>query len=160
LGDIAFKTIGQFPTSKLCAAYSPLKKVRYSTSLKFARVFEKLRYAYGEMGYINSTFVPDMQVDEERQKISLIVDMDEGKSFTISSIDFIGLDEDALQSISKGLYFKRGDVYNQRLVSHFMHEHASLLPINVSPDSRIRFDRDNKLATIGVAFDFRDCPSQ
>jgi outer membrane protein insertion porin family len=45
---------------------------------------ENLRFAYGQLGYINLTSVPDTQFSEERQTISLDIDLDEGKQFVVS----------------------------------------------------------------------------
>jgi outer membrane translocation and assembly module TamA len=158
LGDITFINNRAVSNVQALRNLFPIKQGDVFDIAKIRAGVEKLRFAYAELGYINATFVPDTRIDEEHQRISVNIDMDEGKSFIISSIEIIGLDENTLQSIYKGLYFKRGDVYNQRLAGLFMQEHASLLPSNVSPDSRIRFNSDNELATVGLTFDFRDCP--
>jgi outer membrane protein assembly factor BamA len=157
LGALTFKNNRAVSNVRALRNLFPIKQGDVFNITKIRESIENLRKVYGELGYINSTFVPDMRVDEERQTISVDIDMDEGKPFTISSIDFIGLDQHALESISKGMYFKRGDVYNSRLASLFMREHASL-PSNVPLYSRIRLSRDNELATVGLTFDFRDCP--
>jgi outer membrane protein assembly factor BamA len=157
LGDISFINNRAVVNPKALRNLFPINQGDLFKIGKVREGMEKMRYVYGELGYINATFVSDMRVDEERQEISVTIDTDEGKSFVISSINFVGLDDGTVQNISSGLYLKRGDIYNQRLASIFMQENGSLLPGNVSPDSRIRLSRDNGLATVGLTFDFREC---
>src|SRR5205807_8786331 len=51
---------------------------------------DNLRKAYGEIGYINFTAVPDTQIDDEKKLLTLNVDVEEGKPFFIRRIEFQG----------------------------------------------------------------------
>jgi len=82
---------------------------------KIAKGLENLRKAYGEMGYINFTSVPETQFDDKNKLISLEIDIDEGKQFYISNINVLGLDELARQELLKSLPIKPGQIYNSRL---------------------------------------------
>ena len=101
---------------------------------------DKLRNAYAELGYINFISVPNTQIDEGSQTISLDIGCDEGKQFFVSRINFMGLDESVFQNVREDLFVKPGDVYNRRLVKLFLDEHASLLQADES--SEPRFDCD------------------
>jgi len=118
---------------------------------------DKLRNAYAELGYINFIFVPNTQIDEGCQTISLDIDCDEGKQFFVSRINITGLDEPVFQNVRKDLLIKPGDVYNQRLVKLFLEEHDSLLPTDASSERRFDLRLDERTATVEITYDFRRC---
>lgn len=60
---------------------------------------ENLRKAYLQFGFLNFTSIPNAQIDEAAQKISLAIDMDEGTQFFISSINVVSLDGQASESL-------------------------------------------------------------
>lgn len=77
-----------------------------------AKGLENLREAYGELGYINFTSVPDTKFDDDKKLCFLEIDMDEGKQFYVSSIDIVGADPQVLNDLP----LTPGHVYNVRLV--------------------------------------------
>jgi outer membrane protein insertion porin family len=76
---------------------------------------ENLRKAYGELGYINFTSVPDTQIDEARKLINLAIDIDEGKPFFVRRIEFQGNTTTRDKVIRRELAIEEGQVYNTRL---------------------------------------------
>jgi hypothetical protein len=115
---------------------------------------DNLRFAYRQMGHINFTSIPNTQFNDERQTISLGIDVDEGKKFIVSNVSILGLDDHVLEDS----LLKPGKVYDQRLVDLFWQEHASSLATDASPDSRIDLRLDERAGTVAVTFDFRTCP--
>jgi TonB family protein len=118
---------------------------------------ENLRFAYGQLGYINLVSVPDAQLSEERQTISLDIDLNEGKQFVISRIDISGLDESGLRDVSKEISVTPGDIYNQRLVDLSLQHFASLLLPDASPEPRFNLQLNETAATVAIRYDFRRC---
>ncbi|MBZ5568493.1 MAG: outer membrane protein assembly factor BamA [Acidobacteriia bacterium] len=76
---------------------------------------KNLRDAYGELGYINFTPVPDTQFDDEKKLISLTIDLDEGKPFYVRRIEFKGNTTTRDKVIRRELAVEEGQVYNSRL---------------------------------------------
>ncbi len=76
---------------------------------------KNLRDAYGELGYINFTPVPDTQFDDEKKLISLTIDLDEGKPFYVRRIEFKGNSTTRDKVIRRELAVEEGQVYNSRL---------------------------------------------
>ena len=76
---------------------------------------ENLRKAYGELGYINFTPVPDTIIDEEKKQITLTIDLDEGKPFYVRRIEFVGNTTTRDKVIRRELALEEGNVYNSRL---------------------------------------------
>ena len=88
---------------------------------------ENLRKAYGELGYINFTSVPDTRFDDQERLIYLNIDMDEGKQFRIGSIIFSGLDETAQHEALQDFPLRPGQVYNTKVWELFSMGHNLLL---------------------------------
>ncbi|HYH00555.1 MAG TPA: outer membrane protein assembly factor BamA, partial [Terriglobales bacterium] len=76
---------------------------------------ENLRKAYGELGYINFTPVPDTEIDDEKREITLKIDVDEGKPFYVRRIEFVGNTTTRDKVIRRELALEEGNVYNSRL---------------------------------------------
>jgi outer membrane protein insertion porin family len=134
----------------------PLKDGDIFSREEVAKGLDNLRFAYRQLGYINFTSIPNTQFNDERQAISLGIDIDEGKQFYVSSVGILGRDDHVL----KDSLLKRGNVYDQRLVDLFLQERASSLPTDASPDSRIHLRLNERAGTVAVTFDFRPCPLQ
>ena len=70
---------------------------------KIAIGLENLRKAYGSLGYVNFTSVPETTFDDDNKVVHIDIDVDEGKQFYVSSVDILGLDELARQELLKDL---------------------------------------------------------
>ena len=76
---------------------------------------KNLRDAYGALGYINFTPVPDTQFDDDKKLISLTIDLDEGKPFYVRRIEFKGNTTTRDKVIRRELAVEEGQVYNSKL---------------------------------------------
>jgi len=76
---------------------------------------DNLRKAYGELGYINFTPVPDTQIDDDKKQISLTIDVDEGKPYYVRRIEFVGNTTTRDKVIRRELALEEGSIYNTRL---------------------------------------------
>jgi outer membrane protein insertion porin family len=76
---------------------------------------EELRKAYGSLGYINETNVPNTEIDEEHKTITMKIDVDEGKQFFVRRIEFTGNTTTRDKVIRRELALEEGQVYNSRL---------------------------------------------
>ena len=107
---------------------------------------DNLRKAYGTLGYINFTAVPTPRVDDAKHLVFLDVDIDEGKPFYVSRIEFQGNTITRDRVIRRELLLEEGQVYNSNLWE------ASILRLNqldyfdtlkVDADSELHQDADN-----------------
>lgn len=121
---------------------------------KVAEGLEQLRSAYGNFGYLNFTSVPDTEINDDNQTISLVVDVDEGKQSFISKIDAFGIDDDVL----KDSPLKPGDVYNRSVVNLIFQKHANRPLNDASVDSQMHMHQNERAGTVAITFDFRNCP--
>ncbi len=76
---------------------------------------ENLKKAYGQLGYINFGAIPKPIYDEQKKTVSLQVDIDEGKQFYVSRIEFQGNTITRDRVIRRELLLDEGQVYNSQL---------------------------------------------
>jgi hypothetical protein len=150
LGVITFepKTIG---TVESLRGFFPIKDGEVFDREKIATGLENLRKAYGNLGYVNFTPVPNTKSDDENKLVFLNIDLDESKRFYLNSITILDVDEPARRELLEDFPLKRGQPFNQRLVEIFIRNHAATLPGAYA--SAI----DDKAGIVTLTF-FRPCP--
>ena len=115
LGGITFKGNVHFPNSKALRGIFTQKDGEYFNATLFGKGLDALRKAYGEGGYINFVGSPTPRFDEAKKLIFLDIDIDEGKPFFVSRIEFQGNSITRDKVIRRELLLEEGQVYNSRL---------------------------------------------
>jgi len=149
LGRITFKGNHAISDPNALRDLFPLKDGSILDRMAIAKGLENLRYAYGELGYINFTAVPSTTFDDEKKLGFLLeIDVDEGKKFYVSSIGILGADPQVLNDLP----LTRGQVYNVRLVNQFLRKHLRGIDVN-NPKVQQRV-LDERNGTVALTFDF------
>jgi len=115
LGGITFKNNKAVQNVKALRAIFPIKDGDVFDKEKIGKGIENLRKAYGELGYINFTSIPDTRFDEDKKQIFLEIDVDEGKPFFVRRIEFQGNTTTRDKVIRREIALEEGNVYNSRL---------------------------------------------
>jgi outer membrane protein insertion porin family len=115
LGGITFKNNKAVQNVKALRAIFPLKDGEVFDKAKVGKGLENLRKAYGELGYINFTALPETRFDDEKKLIFLDIDVDEGKQFYVRRIEFQGNTTTRDKVIRREIALEEGNVYNSRL---------------------------------------------
>ena len=115
LGSITFKNYKAVNNVKALRALFPMKDGDIFNTANVRKGLENMRKAYGELGYINFTSLPDTQIDEDKKLINLVIDVDEGKQFYVRRIEFQGNTTTRDKVIRRELAIEEGQVYNTRL---------------------------------------------
>jgi outer membrane protein insertion porin family len=124
LGGITFTGNKAYSNVKALRAQFANKDGEFFNAQLFGKGTEALRKAYGEGGYINMVGTPVPRIDEAKKLIFLNVDIDEGKQFYVSRIEFTGNTITRDKVIRRELLVEEGQVYNSRLID------LSLLRLN------------------------------
>jgi outer membrane protein insertion porin family len=124
LGSITFSGNKAYPNTRALRAQFAMKDGDFFNYTLFSKGLENLRKAYGEGGYINFVGTPNASVDEAKKLINMNIDIDEGKQFFISRIEFTGNTITRDKVIRRELLIEEGQSYNSRLVD------LSLLRLN------------------------------
>lgn len=112
---------------------------------------EYLRKSYLEFGYINATPVPETRISDDDHKISLVVNIDEGKQFYVNSVEVVDVDE----SVLNDLVLKRGQIYNARLIQLFLDRQAPGLDVGDSKVQHLKLHERRGL--VDVTLDLSSC---
>ena len=115
LGGITFKGNTHVPNVKVLRAQFSQKDGEWFNATLFGKGLDQLRKAYGELGYINFVGTPVPRIDEAKKLIFLDIDIDEGKPFYVSRIEFTGNTITRDKVIRRELLLEEGQVYNSRL---------------------------------------------
>ncbi len=124
LGGITFTGNKMFTNTRALRAQFPQKDGEYFNSTLFGKGLQALQKAYGSQGYINMVAVPTPRTDEAKKLVYLDIDIDEGKRFYISRIEFTGNTLTRDKVIRREILVEEGQVYNSQLVD------LSLLRLN------------------------------
>jgi outer membrane protein insertion porin family len=81
----------------------------------FGKGLQNLQKAYGQLGYINFVGIPTPSIDEAKKTVSFNIDIDEGKPFYVSRIEFQGNTVTRDFVIRRELLLEEGAVYNSHL---------------------------------------------
>src|SRR5947209_2029853 len=115
LGSITFKNNKAVPNQKALRSLFPIKDGDIVSREKIAKGLENLRKAYGQLGYINFTSIPNTTFDEDKKLVFLDVDVDEGKQFYVRRIEFAGNTTTRDTVIRREIALEEGQVYDQHL---------------------------------------------
>jgi len=157
LGGITFKNNRAISDVNALRALFPIKDGEIFSRERIAVGLENLRKAYGELGYLNYTGVPDTTFDDEKKLAFLEIDIDEGKQFHLTRVDILGLDGPSQREVLKDM--RVGQIYNQRLFELSLRKHASLLRFLHDDDPwHVTKRMDEKMGTVEIVLDARPCP--
>lgn len=146
LGTITFTGNKQITNVKALRATFPIKDGDWFNVVEVSKGLENLKKAYGGLGYINFGAIPKPTYDDQKKTVSFDIDIDEGKQFYVSRIEFQGNTITRDRVIRRELMLDEGSVYNSQLWEY------SLLRLNqleyfdalkVDQDSEAHQDPDN-----------------
>jgi outer membrane protein insertion porin family len=115
LGGITFTGNQAVKNVKLLRNQFPTKDGALFNATAIGKGLDNLRKAYGTLGYINFTAVPTPRVDDTKHLVFLDVDIDEGKPFYVSRIEFQGNTITRDRVIRRELLLEEGQIYNSNL---------------------------------------------
>ncbi len=112
LGSITFTGNKAVSNVRALRSQFAIKDGDYFNYTAVAKGLENLRKAYGQLGYINFGAIPTPRVDQAKKLVSLDIDIDEGKPYTVSRIEFTGNTVTRDRVIRRELLLEEGSVYN------------------------------------------------
>ena len=147
LGGITFKGNVHYPNTKALRALFAQKDGEFFNATLFGKGLEELRKAYGQGGFINFVGTPTPRVDEAKKLIFLDIDIDEGKPFYVSRIEFTGNTITRDKVIRRELLLDEGQIYNSRLWELSilrLNQLNYFEPLKVEQDSESRQNPDDQ----------------
>jgi outer membrane protein insertion porin family len=115
LKEVKFSGNKAITNIQLLRAQIPMKDGDIFNVEMMRKGIKNLREAYGALGYINFTPVPDTEIDDEHKTVTVKFDLDEGKQFFVRRIEFQGNTTTRDKVIRRELALEEGQVYNSKL---------------------------------------------
>jgi outer membrane protein insertion porin family len=115
LGTITFTGNKAVPNTRGLRAQFALKDGDWFNATVISKGLENLKKAYGQLGYINFGAIPKPVFDDQKKTVSLEIDIDEGKPFFVSRIEFQGNTITRDKVIRRELLLDEGSIYNSQL---------------------------------------------
>jgi outer membrane protein insertion porin family len=115
LGSITFTGNTHLNNTKALRAQFNIKDGDWFNSTLIGKGLDNLKKAYGGLGYINFGAVPKPVYDDQKHTVSFQIDIDEGKQFYVSRIEFQGNTITRDRVIRRELMLDEGQVYNSQL---------------------------------------------
>src|SRR6202161_1309957 len=146
LGGVTFTGNTHVPNVKALRSQFPTKDGELFNATAIGKGLDNLRKAYGSLGYINFTAVPTPRIDDAKHLVFLDIDIDEGKAFTVSRIEFQGNTITRDRVIRRELLLEEGQVYNSNLWEQSLLRLNQLDyfdPLKVDQDTETHADPDN-----------------
>jgi outer membrane protein insertion porin family len=114
LGGITFTGNKAAPNVRALRAQFAQKDGEWFNATMFSKGLDQLRKSYGSLGYINMVANPVPRIDEAKKLIFLDIDIDEGKKFFVSRIEFTGNTITRDKVIRRELLLEEGQEYNSQ----------------------------------------------
>ena len=145
LGAITFTGNKQIQNVKALRATFPIKDGDWFNATMVGKGLDNLKKAYGSLGYINFGAIPKLSYDDQKKTVSMNIDIDEGKQFFVSRIEFQGNTITRDRVIRRELLLDEGSVYNSQLWEYSLLRLNQLEyfdPLKVDQDSEAHQDPD------------------
>jgi outer membrane protein insertion porin family len=145
LGTITFTGNKAVNNIRALRALFAIKDGDWFSATPIQKGQESLKKVYGQLGYINLGSFPRWSFDEQKKTVSLVIDIDEGKPFYVSRIEFQGNTITRDKVIRRELMLDEGSVYNSQLWEYSLMRLNQLEyfePLKVDQDSEAHQDGD------------------
>jgi outer membrane protein insertion porin family len=145
LGTITFTGNKAVTNVRALRASFAIKDGDWFNATVISKGLDNLKKAYGQLGYINFGAIPTPHFDEQKKSVSLNIDIDEGKQFTVSRIEFQGNTITRDRVIRRELLLDEGSVYNSQLWELSLlrlNQLEYFNPLRVDQDSEAHQDAD------------------
>jgi outer membrane protein insertion porin family len=145
LGAITFTGNKAVKNVKALRGTFPMKDGDWFNATGMQKGLEALKKAYGQLGYINFGAIPKPSYDEAKKTVSWDIDIDEGKPFYVSRIEFTGNTITRDRVIRRELMLDEGQVYNSQLWEYSLlrlNQLEYFEPLKVDQDSEAHQDAE------------------
>ncbi len=146
LGGIKFTGTKAVTNLRVLRAQFVMKDGDYFNATLFSKGLDQLRKAYGSLGYINMVAQPAPRFDEATKQIFLDIDIDEGKQFFVSRIEFTGNTITRDKVIRRELQLEEGQQYNSQawdLSILRLNQLGYFNPLKAEEDSESRLNNED-----------------
>jgi len=151
LGSITFTGNKAVKDTRALRSTFAIKDGDWFNATAMQKGLENLKKAYGQLGYTNFGAIPKPVYDEAKKMVSLAIDIDEGKQFYVSRIEFSGNTITRDKVIRRELMLDEGSIYDSQLWEYSLLRLNQLQyfdPLKVDEDTEVQ--RDENAGTVDL----------
>jgi outer membrane protein insertion porin family len=145
LGTITFTGNKAITNQRALRATFGINDGDWFNATLISKGLDNLKKAYGQLGFINFGAIPKPVFDEQKKTVSLQIDIDEGKQFYVSRIEFTGNTITRDRVIRRELMLDEGQVYNSQAWEYSLlrlNQLEYFEPLKVDQDTEAHQDAD------------------
>ena len=145
LGTITFSGNKAITNQRALRSTIPMKDGDWFNATSMGKGLDNLKKAYGQLGFINFGAIPKPSYDEAKKTVSWDIDIDEGKQFYVSRIEFQGNTITRDRVIRRELMLDEGQVYNSQAWEYSLlrlNQLEYFEPLKVDQDTEAHQDPD------------------
>jgi outer membrane protein insertion porin family len=146
LGTITFTGNKAVTNVRALRGTFPIKDGAWFDATEIEKGLDNLKKAYGALGYINFGAIPKPVFNEQTKTVSLDIDIDEGKPYYVSRIEFQGNTVTRDRVIRRELLLQEGQIYNSQLWQMSLirlNQLEYFEPLKVDQDTEAHQDPEN-----------------
>ncbi len=158
LGDVRFRSSDPddretlaFPREEL-RKLIPLQEGDIFNVTKIRESLDAMKRLYGSDGYIDFVATPATDVDDIARRVSLIMEVDEGKQFRVGKVEVLGLEPGKAAALTSRV--KPGDVFQYSLVETFVRANIPGF-LDVTSSEVLKMRKSERDGTVDIVADFR-----
>jgi outer membrane protein assembly factor BamA len=142
LGEIQFENVTVFDQADLRRQFRLRAGEPFDISM-IREGIESITRLYSTKGYIDETILPQIDVDDEKQQINMIMRISEEVQYRVGTVQFLGLDDGMKNRLVDQL--EPGRVFNMPVLKSFLDADERTVTINRNTPDR----------TVDIALDVR-----
>jgi outer membrane protein insertion porin family len=118
---------------------------------------DELRKVYGSRGYINFTALPTFTIDEDMGRITMLIELDEGKQFRYGKVEVTGMDPLVAAKFLQSTGLVSGNVFSFSHLEEFKKQTTSLLQNDFKAEDDAERRIDEKSGTVNLVIHVDGC---
>lgn len=159
LGNIEFRSVDPYSplvfSDEQLRALIPIREGELFSVDKIRKALDAIMKLYGTYGYIDFVVSPTTNIADDRPRISLVMEMQQGRQYRVGKIEVFSSNPAIETALKTKLH--SGDVFNSQLIQDFLAEKKLSLPPDVSM-SDVSVHRNVKSGKADLRLNFQTCP--
>jgi len=120
---------------------------------KIRETLDSILRLYQAKGYIDLTIEPQMEIDDEKHQITVVLKVSEEAQYRVGTVEILGVEEKMKKRLAALL--EPGEIFDAAALTRFMKENASLLPEGASLERNLYVRRDTQDRMVDITVDVR-----
>jgi Surface antigen variable number repeat len=152
LGEVQFANVTAFTQDDLRKEVRVVRGEIFDAA-KIREAIESVVRLYSTKGHIDATIEPQIEIDDEKQRIDLTMKVSEEAQYRVGTVEVLGVEGGAKHRLVGQL--EPGRIFDVSVLRSFLEENASTLPEGASIERNVSIHRRTRDRTVDIVLDVR-----